>query len=182
MFCDYQEENSQLYSRVKSWLMEEYCGMSEKGEEERRREAFKAFMAKRGFKAAPWAEAAGISPNTLYHYLKGRSSSLHHDTARKLAEHAGVTIPELFGDAPLRGELRGDDRFYMQIAVSAIMKYAGELNTPPDPATIASAIIGVYENLRYSASLDEIEEPELKAIAFQAFANSMNTPKNGNNG
>ena len=157
----------------------DYGDMNKKEDAERRREALAEFMGRRGLKAASWAKLAGLkTPNTLYNFLNGHSNSLHFDTARALAEAAHVTVPELFGDPPLRGELRDDRAEDMHIALLAIMAGAERLTYPLGPEAISVATIGLYERLRHSGG-DEIGESELKGLAMEAIADALSQLRSG---
>lgn len=63
-----------------------------------RRRQLRRFMVARGLKPKPWAEAAGIHPNTLYHFLKGETQSLQQDTIEALATAAGVHPSIIFSE------------------------------------------------------------------------------------
>lgn len=60
-----------------------------------RRAALQAFMAAKGLKPHPWAQAAGLRSSALYNFLAGRSHSLTTDTLQKLARAAGATVDEI---------------------------------------------------------------------------------------
>ena len=60
-----------------------------------RRSSLKAFMAAKGLKPHPWAQAAGLRSSALYNYLAGRSHSLTADSLQKLAKAADATVDEI---------------------------------------------------------------------------------------
>lgn len=157
----------------------EDVGMGKKEEADQRRKALADFMERRNLKAAPWAKLAGLkSPNALYNFLNGHSDSLHYDTTKALADAAHVGVPELFGEPPLRGELRDDRREDMYIALLAVMAGADRLANPPGPGVIAAATIGLYERLRHLGEA-EIEESELKGLAMEAIADALSPARSG---
>ena len=55
-------------------------------------------MEARGLKAKPWCERAGVSPNTIYNFMNGRSESLAQDSIEKLAAAEGVPASFLLGE------------------------------------------------------------------------------------
>lgn len=60
-----------------------------------RRAALKAFMAAKGLKPHPWAQAAGMRSSALYNFLSGRTHSLNADSLQKLAKAANATVDEI---------------------------------------------------------------------------------------
>lgn len=68
---------------------------------ERRRDALRSFMEARELKPKPWAERAGVNPNSLYNFLNGHSSSLDEETYEKLASTEHVPVFALKGDQPV---------------------------------------------------------------------------------
>ena len=75
--------------------------MVETNDAERRRELLERFMNQRGMNVKRWAEQAGVSPNTLYNFLNGRSERLEHDTYKKLAKAGGVPVFVLDGSTDI---------------------------------------------------------------------------------
>lgn len=78
-----------------------WVGMRDKDAGNRRRRAFKAFMAARpGLEPAEWARRAGLSnPNQIYNFLNGLSQSLGLNTIEALATAEKVTIAHLFDES-----------------------------------------------------------------------------------
>lgn len=66
--------------------------MTKKIDAARKRQALRAFMTERGIKPKPWAERAGLSPNTLYNFLNGESERLESETYQKLADAERVPV------------------------------------------------------------------------------------------
>ena len=60
-----------------------------------RRAALKEFMAAKGLKPHPWAQAAGLRSSALYNFLSGRTHSLTADSLQKLARAADATVDEI---------------------------------------------------------------------------------------
>jgi len=60
------------------------------------RSALRAFMTSRRLRATDWAKDAGVSAGEIYAYLTGRSRSLGHETAERLARAAGVRVEDMF--------------------------------------------------------------------------------------
>lgn len=67
---------------------------------DRKRAAFREFVAKRGVSISAWAKNAGIGSSAIYNFLNGRSESLSQRTLEALAEAAGVDIGEITGTQP----------------------------------------------------------------------------------
>lgn len=60
-----------------------------------RRAALKTFMAAKGLKPHPWAQAAGLRSSGLYNFLSGRTHSLSAESLQKLAQAANATVDEI---------------------------------------------------------------------------------------
>lgn len=67
---------------------------------EKRRQAFRRFMAEHNLKVRPWCKKAGVKPNNVYNFLNGHSSSLSIEVLAKLAKSAGAAIDDLEGLSP----------------------------------------------------------------------------------
>jgi len=67
--------------------------------EDKRREALRAFMARRNLTVNAWATLARINEATIRNFLAGRHASLNDSTYRKLAEAAQATVGELLGES-----------------------------------------------------------------------------------
>lgn len=52
-------------------------------------------MEARGLKPHPWAKQAGVSPASIYNFIRGDSDSLNQRTLDRLAAAAGVTAEAL---------------------------------------------------------------------------------------
>lgn len=62
----------------------------------KQREAFRAFMTKRGLRPSAWATQAGVPVNTILAFLTGKARGLPPGVAEKLAAAAGVPAPAMF--------------------------------------------------------------------------------------
>ena len=64
-----------------------------------RRRNLRRFMDARGLKPKPWCERAGLSPNSLYNFLNGRSDSLSQPTLEALSAAENVHPSQLMGES-----------------------------------------------------------------------------------
>lgn len=76
-------------------------GMKKASVSERRRTALQAYIVANVPKVKPWAEKAGVKPNSIYNFLKGRTQSLDEETYEKLASADHVPVFALKGDQPV---------------------------------------------------------------------------------
>lgn len=82
--------------------------MDRKSSADRRRAALHDFMRVTGLRPAPWARRAGVSPNGIYNFLRGRSDSLSQRVIEALAEAAGRPVSQIIGETtvPARSRAR----------------------------------------------------------------------------
>ncbi len=80
--------------------------MNRKHDANRRRAALRDFMSAMGLRPAPWAHRAGISPNGIYNFLKGRSDSLSQRVLEALSQAAGRPVSQIIGEAVAPAPLR----------------------------------------------------------------------------
>jgi SOS-response transcriptional repressor LexA len=67
---------------------------------EKRRETLRLFIKERGLQIARWAKDSGVSANSIYNFLNGRSESLSITAYGKLARTAQVPSSRLTGERP----------------------------------------------------------------------------------
>lgn len=67
-------------------------------EEDKRREALKAYIARENVSVNAWAQSAGLNEATIRNFLKGRHRSLNSSTYQQLADARGTTVSELMGE------------------------------------------------------------------------------------
>lgn len=71
---------------------------------ERRRDALRAFMLRRGIKSVnDWAKRAGVSESSIRAFLKGESRSLNLRSYERLADVEGAEVSELTGETTPSG-------------------------------------------------------------------------------
>ncbi len=67
---------------------------------EKRQQALTRFMDHYGLQAASWCRSAGLSPNTLYKFLRNEADSLSWATLDRLSAACGRPIAEIVGEIP----------------------------------------------------------------------------------
>ncbi|USI71638.1 S24 family peptidase [Sphingomonas morindae] len=119
-------------------------------EMERVREALRRLMEKKGIKAKPLAQQAGLGETAVRDILEARSSDVRVGTLRKLATTLDTSIEELMGtsDVPLSGRVGAGG--------SVIFEENGHSDRAPRPAGIggeleALEVIGDSMLPRYSS-------------------------------
>lgn len=75
--------------------------MKKDGDADRRRECLRAVMEEKGLNILQFAKRAGISPTSIYNFLRGSSSSLSSPVLEKLAKAHNVPIARLTGEPEL---------------------------------------------------------------------------------
>jgi cyclic pyranopterin phosphate synthase len=60
------------------------------------REAFRKFMTAHGLRATEWAKSAGVPSGQILGFLTGRSRTIPHDVAEKLARVARARVEDMF--------------------------------------------------------------------------------------
>jgi len=108
--------------------------MDRKISADRRRAALQDFMRVTGLRPAPWARRAGVSPNGIYNFLRGRSDSLSQRVIEALAEAAGRPVSQIIGETVVAAR----SRIHPQPAGGATVRQAdgdkGTAGEAPSPA------------------------------------------------